>query len=78
MTQELKRQYERLRQQAQEDARQRQQAAVRRCPELGSLKLRLDPTCPPFILVKTTDGRSWLFGTRDEASTRAVFEKLKG
>ena len=48
------------------------------CPELGSLKLRLDPTCPPFILVKTTDGRIWLFGTRDEASTRAVFEKLKG
>ena len=48
------------------------------CPELGTLKLRLDPTCPPFILVKTTDGRIWLFGTRDEALTRAVYEKLNG
>ena len=51
MTQELKRQYERLRQQAQEDARQRQQAAVRRCPELGSLlqerrELLLSPSEP--------------------------------
>ena len=48
------------------------------CPELGTLKLRLDPTCPPFILVKTADGQTWLFGTRDEALTRAVVEKLNG
>ena len=48
------------------------------CPELGALKLRLDPSCPPFILVKTTDGQTWLLGTRDEASTRAVYEKLNG
>ena len=48
------------------------------CPELGTLKLRLDPTCPPFILVKTTDGQTWLLGTRDEACTREVVEKLKG
>ena len=48
------------------------------CPELGSLKLRLDPTCPPYILLKTTDGQTWLLGTRDETSTRTVYEKLRG
>ena len=48
------------------------------CPELGSLKLRLDPSCPPFILIQTTDGQTWLFGTRDEALTRAVYEELNG
>lgn len=48
------------------------------CPELGALKLRLDPTCPPFILIQTADSQTLLLGTREETSTRAVYEKLSG
>lgn len=36
-----------------------------RSPELGNLTLCLDPQCPPFLLIQTTDGRHFLFGTRD-------------
>lgn len=36
-----------------------------RSPEFGNMTLCLDPQCPPFLLIQTTDGRHFLFGTRD-------------
>lgn len=46
------------------------------CPELGVLKLRLDPTCPPFLLAQTADGQIYLLGARDSENTKMIFLKL--
>lgn len=48
-----------------------------RSRELGNLTLCLDPQCPPFLLIKTTDGRLFLFGAR-EASAESIFVQLLG
>ena len=44
-----------------------------RSPELGNITLCLDPQCPPFLLIKTTDGRQFLFGTRECDIVEFVF-----
>ena len=36
-----------------------------RSSEYGNMTLCLDPQCPPFLLIRTTDGRQFLFGTRE-------------
>ena len=36
-----------------------------RSQELGNITLCLDPQCPPFLLIRTADGRQFLFGTRE-------------
>jgi len=47
-----------------------------RSNELGNITLCLDPQCPPFLLIKTTDGSQFLLGSRDSAVTEAVLLKL--
>ena len=44
--------------------------------ELGNLTLCLDPQCPPFLLVKTTDGRQFLFGAREPNAVERVFSGI--
>lgn len=44
--------------------------------EYGRLKVCLDPTVPPFVLVETKD-RTYLLGTKDENQTNAIYEALK-
>lgn len=43
---------------------------------IGSLKICLDPNCPPYILIKTTDNQHYLFGSRDSELTGQIFEQL--
>lgn len=47
-----------------------------RSNELGDITLCLDPQCPPFLLIKTTDGRQFLFGTRDPAVAETVLSRI--
>lgn len=44
--------------------------------EYGKLKVCLDPTSPPFVLVETEE-RTYLIGTKDEALTNAIYEAVK-
>ncbi|MBQ3107274.1 MAG: hypothetical protein IJC68_01525 [Firmicutes bacterium] len=43
---------------------------------LGSLKVCLDPTVKPFLLIEA-GGKTYLLGSRDAAETRALYETLK-
>lgn len=43
--------------------------------DYGRLELCLDPTAPPFLLIKTAD-RTYLAGTRDAALTEAIYKAL--
>ena len=45
-------------------------------PEYGKLKLCLNPTAPPFVLVETED-TTYLLGTNDKAQTQAIYNALK-
>ena len=49
-----------------------------RASELGNLTLCLDPQCPPFLLIKTTDDLQFLFGTRDPSITEDIIAKFRG
>lgn len=42
----------------------------------GSVKVCLDPTCPPYILITTDKEQHYLFGTRNGRQTRDVYEKI--
>ena len=44
---------------------------------MPDLKLILDPTTPPYLLIRTASGTDYLFGARDAAWTKAVFEYLR-
>ncbi|MBP3654451.1 MAG: hypothetical protein J6J04_03350 [Oscillospiraceae bacterium] len=44
--------------------------------EYGKLKVCLDPTSPPFVLIKTPD-TVYLAGTRDQAVTEEIYNALK-
>lgn len=44
--------------------------------EYGKLKVCLDPTSPPFVLIETED-QTYLLGTKDENQTNAIYEALK-
>ena len=48
-----------------------------RSSEFGNLTLCLDPKCSPFLLIKTTDGRQFLFGTRENDIVGHMFADLK-
>lgn len=43
---------------------------------IGSMKVCLDPNCPPFLLIAAEDGQHYLFGSRDEGLAEEIFEKL--
>ncbi len=45
-------------------------------PDYGKLKLCLDPTAPPFLLIET-DTELYLVGTRDRQLTQDVYEAMK-
>ena len=40
--------------------------------ELGSVKLCLDPTCPPFLLVRCTDGTTYIFGSQVPGESESI------
>ena len=44
--------------------------------DLGSMRLCLDPTCPPFLLVTTEADQVYLVGTRDPEETQSTYEEL--
>jgi len=44
--------------------------------EYGKLKVCLNPTAPPFVLVETEE-QTYLLGTKDEQQTMAIYEALK-
>ncbi|MBR4164562.1 MAG: hypothetical protein IKR11_13655 [Solobacterium sp.] len=44
-------------------------------PSTGNVIVLLDPTCEPYILI-TTENNTYLFGTRDSAETKALYEVL--
>ena len=44
--------------------------------EYGKLKLCLNPTAPPFVLVETED-TTYLLGTNEPAQTQAIYNALK-
>ena len=47
-----------------------------RSPELGNMTLCLDPQCPPFLFIKMTDGRQFLFGTRERDTVERIFAHI--
>lgn len=47
-----------------------------KAPALGRMTLCLDPTCPPFLLLTTSDGRHYLFGSREAGQTEEIFMQL--
>ena len=48
-----------------------------RSQEFGNITLCLDPHASPFLMIRTKDGRQFLFGTRDAAATETVFAYLQ-
>ncbi|MGI6617854.1 MAG: hypothetical protein ACOX36_07420 [Saccharofermentanales bacterium] len=44
---------------------------------IGSTKLSLDPTVPPFLLVCLEDGSRYLIGSRHPGEVEAVYQQLK-
>ena len=44
---------------------------------IGSAKLSLDPTVPPFLLVCLEDGSRYLIGSRQSGEAEAVYQQLK-
>lgn len=44
--------------------------------EYGKLKVCLDPTSPPFVLVETEE-QTYLLGTKDAQQTTAIYEALR-
>ena len=44
--------------------------------EYGRLKVCLNPTAPPFVLVETKE-QTYLLGTNDSAQTKAIYNALK-
>ena len=47
-----------------------------RSPDTGPCRLLVDPTVPPFILIETVSGDTYLLGSRSAEATRAVFDTL--
>ena len=45
--------------------------------ETGKIKVILDPTAGPFLLIRTESGRGYLLGTRDAAATRSLYDTLR-
>lgn len=45
---------------------------------IGSARVSLDPTVPPFLHITATDGTHYLFGTRDAGQTREIYAALTG
>ena len=48
-----------------------------RSQELGNITLCLDPHSPPFMMIRTEDGRQFLFGTREASVIENAFACLQ-
>lgn len=44
--------------------------------EYGKLKVNLDPTVKPFILIESKDGIKYLFGSRNPKETKNIYKKI--
>lgn len=44
--------------------------------ETGKIKVIVDPTAGPFILIRTEEGRGYLLGTRDKSVTRSIYDAV--
>lgn len=44
--------------------------------EYRVIKMLIDPNVSPYILIETSDGKYWLFNSRDSALTQSVYEQL--
>ena len=44
--------------------------------EIGHVKVCLDPTVPPFLLIETTEGKAYLLGSRTDGVVKEVYEVL--
>ena len=44
--------------------------------ELGHMKVCLDPTAPPFVLVETKEGNLYLLGSREEGAAESVYKEI--
>ena len=44
--------------------------------EIGRLKVCLDPTVPPFLLIETNEGKVYLLGSREDGAAEAIYEVL--
>ena len=44
--------------------------------EIGHVKVCLDPSVPPFLLIETTEGKAYLLGSRTDGAVKEVYEVL--
>ena len=45
--------------------------------DYGSMKVCLDPQCPPYLFVEKENGQKFLVGSREEGKIEAIFEIIK-
>ena len=45
--------------------------------EIGHVKVCLDPSVPPFLLIETTEGKAYLLGSREAGAAEAVYERIE-
>ena len=43
----------------------------------GEVKVCLDPTCPPFLLISTEDGSTYLSGSREQGKIEQIYTALQ-
>ena len=44
--------------------------------EIGHVKVCLDPTVPPFLLIENNEGKAYLLGSRTDGVVKEVYEVL--
>lgn len=45
-------------------------------PDIGSMRLSLDPTMPPYLLVTLEDGTKYLIGSREQGQSETIYRRL--
>lgn len=45
--------------------------------DYGSMKVCLDPQCPPYLFVEKENGQKFLVGSREEGKIEAIYELIK-
>lgn len=45
--------------------------------DYGSMKVCLDPQCPPYLLVEKENGQKFLVGSREDGKIEAIYEIIK-
>ncbi len=44
--------------------------------ELGHMKVCLDPTVPPFVLIETEEGKTYLLGSREPGAAEDIYNQI--